>query len=363
MSFSEVKKKLGFGFMRLKMNGDEVDYDETNRMIDTFLGAGFNYFDTAHTYIDGKSEIAIGKCLSARYKRDEFVLADKLSDWCFEKEEDIIPLFQSQLDVCGVDYFDFYLIHSITRKSYEKYKSCKAFETVKKLKDMGKIRHIAMSFHDSAEFLDEVLKEQKDIECVQLQINYLDFDDPAIQSKACYDVAVSHGKKVIVMEPVRGGALVNLPDTAAEILDREKGSRASFALRYAASFPEVFMVLSGMGNMDMMEDNINTFQSFVPFTDEEYKIAGILREKIRESRLIGCTGCDYCGEVCPKDIRISQFLGAYNGYLSAKMTKREAKEKFPKEGGALEDCIKCGKCEEICPQSIKIREQLERIGR
>lgn len=364
MSFPEIKKNFGFGCMRLKMDGENVDYNEFNKMIDAFINAGFNYFDTAHGYISGKSEIAIGKCLSARYNREDFVLANKLSDWYFEKEEDIIPLFESQLQICGVDYFDFYLFHCLTRKSYPKHKECNTFEIVKKLKAEGKIKHIAMSFHDTADILDMILSEQPSIEVVQLQINYLDYDDPAVQSKACYDVAVKHGKKVIVMEPVKGGALVNLPDKAAKVLDDlNGGSYASYALRYTASYPEVFMVLSGMGSMDMMTDNLNTFSPFVPFSDEEFEATDRVREIVREVSQIPCTACAYCTEVCPKNIPIPTLFATYNKVLSAKITGGEAKESFPKDKGQASDCIKCGKCEKICPQNINIKEQLEKIAK
>lgn len=364
MMFGNVKNKLGFGAMRLKMNDDKVDYDEFNRMIDAFIGTGFNYFDTAHGYIDGKSETAIRDCLVARYNREDYVLANKLSEWYFKAEEDILPLFEKQLELCGVEYFDFYLFHSLTRVSYPKHKRCNSFEIVKKLKEQGKIKHIAMSFHDTADVLDMILTEQPSIEAVQLQINYLDYDDPGVQSKACYDVAVKHGKKVIVMEPVRGGYLANLPDEAARVFDKlNGGSYASYALRYAASYPEVFMVLSGMGDMNMMMDNINSFSPFVPLNKDEFEATDLAREIIREVRQIPCTGCNYCTEVCPKKIPISELFSVYNKFLSAKITSTEAKKSFPKEKGTVNDCIKCGKCEKNCPQGIKIKEQIERISK
>lgn len=364
MPFDKVKKNLGFGCMRLKMDGDKVDYPEFCRMIDAFIGAGFNYFDTAHGYIDGKSETAIRDCLVARYNREDYVLANKLSDWYFETEEDILPLFKSQLTLCGVDYFDFYLIHSVTKESYEKHKRCNSFRFLSELKSRGKIRNIAMSFHDTADVLDMILSEQPCIEAVQLQINYLDYDDPAVQSKACYDVAVKHGKKVIVMEPVKGGYLANPPKKAAEVFDNlASGSYASFALRYAASFPEVFMVLSGMGNSDMMQDNINSFAEFKPLSENELRATDRAREIIREVVQIPCTKCNYCGEVCPSNIPISDIFAVYNKHLSAKITRQEAKSSLPKDGSQATDCIKCGKCEKICPQNIKIKDHLETISK
>ena len=363
--FDKVKKKLGFGCMRLKMTDNKVDYDEFSRMIDAFIDAGFNYFDTAHGYIDGQSETAIRDCLVKRYNREDFVLANKLSCWYFEKEADILPLFEHQLSQCGVEYFDFYLFHSVTRNYYEKFKSCNAFEIIKKQKELGKIKHIAMSFHDTADVLDRILTEQPFIEAVQLQLNYLDYDDPGVQSKACYDVAVKHGKKVIVMEPVRGGYLANLPAQAAQVFDQLNGggSYASYALRYAASYPEVFMVLSGMGNTDMMQDNIHTFSNFVPLNGQELAATDRAREIIREVRQIPCTGCSYCTEVCPQRIPIPDLFAVYNKVLAAKITRGEAKEQFPTEGGLAGDCVKCGACENVCPQNIEIKAILEKISK
>ena len=363
MTFAELNKNFGFGCMRLKMDGDEVDYDEFNRMIDKFMDAGFNYFDTAHGYINGKSETAIRDCLVARYPRESFVLANKLSHWFFEKEEEIEPLFESQLKQCGVEYFDIYLFHTLTRDIYAHHKKCNSFEVVKRLKEQGKIKHIAMSFHDTADVLDMILTEQPFIEAVQLQFNYLDYDDPGVQSKACYDVAVKHGKKVLIMEPVRGGALVNLPEAGKQVFDRlGGGSYASYALRFAASFPEVVMVLSGMGSVEMMEDNIRTFSHFVPLNEEEFKATDRVRGIIRQARQIPCTGCRYCTEVCPQGIAIPEVFAAYNQYLAAKITKAEAKNAMPAEHPVTE-CVKCGKCEKICPQNISIREHLEKIAK
>lgn len=363
MPFEKIKKKFGFGCMRLKMVDENVDYDEFCRMIDAFLDAGFNYFDTAHGYIGGKSETAIRDCLVARHDREDFVLANKLSAWFFEKEEDVLPLFESQLEACGVDYFDFYLFHCLNRDTYPKNKRCRSFEIVKRLKEEGKIKHIGMSFHDTADVLDTILTEQPLIEFVQLQFNYLDYDDPGVQSKACYDVAVKHGKRVIVMEPVKGGALVNLPDKAAQVLDElGGGSYASYALRFAASYPAVFMVLSGMGSMEMMNDNLNTFSDFKPLSEAEFEATARVREIIREVRQVPCTACRYCTDVCPKSIPVPEIFAAYNKYLAAKITRGEAKSAFP-ESPTPADCIKCGRCESICPQGIGIREHLESVAK
>ena len=365
MPFDEkIKQRLGFGCMRLKMNGDAVDYDEFNKMIDAFIGAGFNYFDTAHGYIDGKSETAVRDCLAARYKREDFILANKLSEWFVKEESEVLPLFESQLKLSGVEYFDYYLVHAVSRHNYEKYKSINAFGILEKLKNEGKIRHAAMSFHDTAEVLDKILSEQKVIEVVQLQINYLDHDDPNIESKKCYEVAVKHGKKVIVMEPVKGGTLANLPERAAKVLD-ELGSNksyASYAIRYAASYPEVIMVLSGMGSTEMMDDNLSTMTDFRPLDERETEATDKVRAIIREINQVPCTACNYCADVCGMSIKISQIFDAYNGFVSARITRGEAKAKMPESGTAAE-CIECGRCEAVCPQGIEIREKLKVIAK
>ncbi len=363
MNFPEIKKNFGFGCMRLPMIGDEVDKKEFNKMIDKFIEEGFNYFDTAHGYIDGKSETAIRDCLSARYPRDKFLLANKLTSPYFDTEADVRPFFEKQLEWCGVEYFDFYLFHALNRNSYEKHRACNTFNIVKELKAEGKIRHIAMSFHDTPEVLDKILTENPFIEAVQLQINYLDYDDPTVQSKACYDVAEKHGKPVIVMEPVKGGALVNLPSEADALFrNLGKGSNAAYAIRYAASFPSVFMVLSGMGNMDMMNDNVSTMKDFVPVNEEELDIIEKSRQIIRKARLIGCTGCEYCVAGCPQEIKIPKIFSAYNKYLGAETTRSGAKELLPNEGSPASECVKCGACEEICPQKLPIRDLLEKIA-
>ena len=362
MSFDKIKNKLGFGAMRLKMNDGSIDYAEFNNMIDAFIGAGFNYFDTAHGYIEGKSEIAIGECLASRYRREDFVLANKISEWFVKTEEDVLPFFEKQLETCGVDYFDFYLCHAVSSDNYEKYKSVNAFKILQELKKQGKIKHIAMSFHDTADVLDRILTEQPCIEAVQLQINYLDYDDPNIQSEACYNVAVKHGKKVIVMEPVKGGALVNLPEEASMALDNlGGGSYASYALRFVVQHPEVIMILSGMGNMEMMEDNIATLTNPVPLSEEEHIVLMKVKDIIRRTRQIACTACNYCKDVCPKNIFISDAFMAYNGFLSAKQSRKEAASNLPSEGGKPSECIGCGKCESVCPQNIEISKHLAKL--
>ena len=358
--FENISKKLGFGLMRLPMKENEVDILETSKMVDLFIEAGFNYFDTAHGYIDGKSEKAVKECLTSRYERDKYILANKLSIWLVESYEDIISLFNEQLRICGVDYFDFYLLHSLNVPNYKKCKELNAFEYVKKLKEEGKIKHIAISFHDTADVLDTILSEQPIIEAVQLQINYLDYDDPSVQSKACYDVAVKHGKKVIVMEPVKGGALVNLPSEAKKLFDDLKGgSYASYALRYAAGYENVIMVLSGMGNTAMMMDNISSMSDFVPLNEKELSATDKAREIIRKLKQIPCTACNYCADVCPVGIPISKIFSSFNKCLTAEMTAEEAAKLLPADSSKVHSCADCGLCETVCPQTIEIRKTLQ----
>lgn len=254
------------------MKDGKVDYAVFSEMVDLFMAGGFNYFDTARVYLGGQSETAIRDCLVKRYPRESFVLADKLSSPLFSREEDIVPLFEKQLASCGVGYFDFYLMHAQTRTSFEKYRDCRAYETAFGLKRQGRIRHVGISFHDTAEVLDMILTAYPAIEFVQIQFNYVDYDDPTVQSKDVYDVCRRYGKPVIVMEPVKGGSLANLPDDARAVFDRlSGGSAASYAVRYAAGFDGVMTVLSGMSNTEQMKDNLSYMTDFRPLDGNEMK--------------------------------------------------------------------------------------------
>jgi len=262
--FPEIHGNFGFGCMRLPMKDGQVNEDEFCRMADAFIASGLNYFDTAHGYISGQSETAIRDCVAKRHGRSEYLLTNKLTDPYFKCEEDIRPFFESQLEACGVDYFDFYLMHAQDRNNYPKFKRCKAYETALQLKAEGRIHHFGISFHDKADVLDMILTEHPEIEAVQIQFNYVDYEDASVESRKVYEVCEKHGKPVIVMEPVKGGSLVNLPAEADKILRRLGGSNASYALRFAASFPNMAMVLSGMSSMEQMEDNLSAMRDFVP---------------------------------------------------------------------------------------------------
>ena len=349
-SFDLIQKNFGFGYMRLPMNGEDVDIPQTIKMVDTFLENGFNYFDTAHGYINGKSELAIKECLSSRYPRDKYILTNKLSFNFFEKEEDILPLFHQQLEACGVEYFDFYLMHAMNATRLLHYEGCKAFEIAQELKKEGKIRHLGMSFHDSADVLDMILTKHPEIEVVQIQFNYVDFEDDKVQSRKCYEVCRKHGKPVLIMEPVKGGSLINLPEAAQKVFDRlNGGSNASYALRFAAGFEGVIMVLSGMSTIGQMEDNVSFMKEFQPLNTAEQEAIEKVCAVFRNQGLIPCTACRYCTEVCPQGIPISELFAAVNAKRS---------EQDVTEVSKAFDCIKCGKCEESCPQNLKIRQLL-----
>ena len=362
----KVKKNFGFGCMRLPMNGDQVDIAETTRMVDEFLAQGFNYFDTAHGYIGGKSELALKECLTSRYPREAYSLTDKLTDSYFKTETDIRPFFESQLEACGVDYFDFYLMHSQNADNFKKFKACRAYETAFALKAEGRIRHVGLSFHDRAEVLDQILTEYPQIEVVQIQFNYLDYDDIAVQSRKCYEVCRKHGKPVLVMEPVKGGSLVNLPEEAKKVLDDlHGGSPASYAIRFAAGFPGMMMVLSGMSDLEQMKDNLSYMRDFKPLNETELAAVNKVQEIFHKMNMIPCTACRYCVEGCPKQISIPDLFAIMN----IKQLHHDWNADYYYEevhtapGRRASDCLKCGKCEKICPQHLPIRELLEEVAK
>ena len=363
--FENVKKNFGFGCMRLPMKDEKVDYAEFSEMVDYFMVNEFNYFDTARVYLGGQSETAIRDCIVKRYPRDSFILTDKLSTNLFSSEEEIIPLFEKQLESCGFEYFDFYLMHAQSRSIFEKYKKCRAYETAFELKKQGKIRHVGLSFHDTADVLDMILTEYPDVEVVQIQLNYVDFDDPAVQAGACYDVCRRHGKPVIVMEPVKGGNLANLPDDAQTVIDGlHGGSAASYAVRYAAGFDGIMMVLSGMSNMEQMKDNLSHMTDFRPLDETEMKAVDKVREIFLSKKMIPCTACRYCTDGCPKHISIPSLFSCLNSKRIYHNWNADYYygEVYTKHNGKASDCIGCGKCEKSCPQHLPIRELLKEVA-
>lgn len=355
--------KLGFGLMRLPMCGDEVDIEQSKKMADDFIAAGFNYFDTARGYINGLSEKAVKPMLTDRYPRDSFLLADKYSWWCI-KDGDSEGFFQSQLDITGALYFDFYLLHAVDESNVEKYDALGAWEFGAAKKKAGLVKNFGFSFHGKSPLLDKLLTEHPEVDFVQLQLNYIDWESEGVEGRLCYEVARKHGKGVLVMEPVKGGALAVLPEEARALLKAAAPDRspASFALRFVASLDGIITVLSGMSNKAQAEDNIATMSDFEPLGEKEADALDAVVEILRNAPTIQCTGCKYCTENCPMNVAISGiFRSAYNHYKSynnidiAKFRYGEATAK----GAKASACIGCGTCEQVCPQKLPIIDLLK----
>ena len=363
--FGRADRKLGFGCLRLPMRGDEVDREAFSEMVDYFLENGFCYFDTARSYLDGKSETALRECLVERHPRESYIFVDKLTSSCFDSEEEIDPLFQRQLDDCGLEYFDFYLMHAQSAELFEKYKRCRAYEHALEYLKQGRIRHFGISFHDKAEVLEEILRAYPQIELVQLQFNYVDYDDASVQSRKCYELCRKYGKPVVVMEPVKGGCLARLPEPAQEVFDAlGSASAASYAVRFAAGFEGVQMVLSGMGDMEMMRDNVSYMKDFAPLSERERAAVDRVREIFRAQDLIPCTACRYCVPECPKKIPIPNLFACMN----ARKQFQQGNSSYyydlhTASGGRASECVECGRCEKACPQHLKIRAHLKDVAK
>ena len=363
-------KKLGFGLMRLPLTeGGAIDIERTKAMADRFMAEGFTYFDTAAPYHQGESETAFRKAVSERYPRESYIITDKLSLFKIEKAEDIPSFFDTQLEKLGVEYLDYYLLHAMSASSYERATDFGAFDFVAKKKEEGKICHVGFSFHDSPEVLDKILTEHPEMEVVQLQINYLDWLDSSVRAKECYEVARKHGKDIIIMEPVKGGALANVSPEVVSLFNEKRPSLspAGWAVSFCASLPGVIMVLSGMSNEAQMEDNISYMKDFVPFTAEELALSERAGDMVRNDNAIACTACRYCTDGCPQKIAIPDMFTAYNNYSRFQKTNLDgAKWRYNKiceNGGKASDCIGCGLCEESCPQHLPIREHLSAIAK
>lgn len=355
--------KLGFGYLRLPKIDEELDYNTINKMTDAYLAAGGKYFDTAYSYLGGKSEEAIGQCLSSRHSRDSFILASKLAGYDVKSYNDCWTQFNTQLQRCGVDFFDVYMLHWLNKKNYAIAEKYNEFGFLQELKTKGLAKKIGFSFHDTSDLLNKILTKHPEVDYVLLQINYLDWESVAIQSRLCYETCVKHGKKVIVMEPLKGGNLVNIPDQAKEILKEIDPdiSPANHAIRFAQSLENVEIVLSGMNSMEQIKENM---QDIIPMTSTEMAILQKAVPFIKGAIAVDCTACGYCLKHCPKGIAIPQYFKLYNEYKYNPIDGWKIApiyENINSKHGMISSCISCHCCEKSCPQNLPITKHLAEI--
>ena len=364
-------KKLGFGMMRLPLLNEEdkksIDKKTVCQMVDTFMERGFTYFDTAYMYHEYESERAVKDVLVTRKDRDSYTLASKLPVMQLKEKEDMERIFNEQRETCGVEYFDYYLLHALDAEHYKTVKRLDCFGFAMQKKAEGKVKHVGFSFHDSAEVLDQILTEHPEAEFVQLQLNYLDWEDAKVQSRKCYETAVKHGKKVVVMEPVKGGTLAKLPKKAEDVLKalHPDWSAASWAIRFVASLENVMVVLSGMSTPEQMDDNTAYMKEFEPLTEKEKQVLlGEVVDSIHEAAKIPCTACRYCVEGCPMNIAIPEYFALYNDEITDKGNPEHAKRyaELTKEHGKASDCVECGQCEGACPQHLPAITWLKKVA-
>ncbi len=369
-------KKLGFGLMRLPLSDPKeqsrVDLEQVCAMADTFLDRGFTYFDTAYVYHKGESERVAKEAIVKRHDRNSFTLATKMPIFNFKSgdgPEKLDAYFAEQLEKCGVDYFDYYLLHSLDAGSYETVQRLDAFGWGMKERAAGRIKRLGFSFHDKAEVLDRILTDHPEAEFVQLQINYLDWEDERVQSRKCYETARRHGKEVVIMEPVKGGKLANLPEEAAALLRQAHPdwSPASWAVRFAASLEGVLVVLSGMSNQEQMEDNSAYMQDFQPLNAQETGLLEQAAKILSALPAIPCTACRYCVDGCPVSIPIPEYFALYNedqlNLREGRPVDRGAYQKLAANGALASACVGCKQCEHACPQHLNVTGWLERVAK
>ena len=357
--------KLGFGLMRLPEKDGEIEIPRVCEMVDAYMKAGFNYFDTAYIYHGGKSEVAAREALVKRYPRESFTLADKLPAWCINCEDDVEKILNEQLARLGVDYIDYYLLHSVEDgNNYETYEKYDCFSWGLKKKEEGKIRHLGFSFHGTPELLEKVLDAHPETEFVQIQLNYADWNNPVVRSGELYEILRSRNIPMIIMEPVKGGTLANLtPELEGKFKAvRPDASAASWALRFVGSLPGVEAILSGMSTEDQMNDNIKTFANFEPLTQDEEILVNEVKEKMLDANLIACTSCRYCTDGCPMGISIPDIFRAVNTlrlYPGDEFRPKMFYQGLAERTAKASDCVGCGQCEDVCPQHLPIIELLK----
>ncbi|MBQ6350935.1 MAG: aldo/keto reductase [Methanobrevibacter sp.] len=364
------KSKFGFGCMRLPLtdenNPSSVDQELFNQMVDRYMEKGFNYFDTSYAYHGGVSETAIRKAVVERYPRESFQICDKMPTWALTSEEDNDKFVNEMLERLAIDYFDVFFIHNINVPWLKLAEKCNTFEYIKKMKENGLARKIGFSFHDDSKLLKKVLDKYGDfLDIAQLELNYLDWDDPSIEARKCYELCVEHGLDVYVMEPLKGGVIVNLPDEIKNDFEEFNPDKsiASFAIRFCASLDNVKMVLSGMSKMSDLDDNIDTYENFEPLTDNESEFLENMALKLREKVAVPCSECGYCIDACPEMIPIPEYFNIYNTSKNQPQSNiyRLYYDKLGDEKVPASECTYCGTCIEHCTQKIDIPEELEKL--
>ena len=365
---------LGFGMMRLPLleenNFASIDYEQVNRMVDVYMDAGFNHFDTAYIYHETLGEPAFKKCVAERYPRESFKIATKLPLFVITEESQLEPIFAEQLENCGVEYFDYYMLHNVSGFTETAWKNVDLYSFIQKKKEEGFIKHIGISTHGNAEFLEEILFDHPELEFVLLQINYLDWDDESIESRKCLEVARKYDKQVMIMEPYKGGFLADVPNEAEKIMKEYDSERSvvSWAMRFVANL-DACVVLSGASNLEQLEDNIHEFKNADPLNDEELKILEDVSEIINSNITVDCTKCRYCVDSCSEDIDIAKLFDLYNKH---KILEKDDWTQFGNaylnysklpDVGIASDCIECEVCIEECPQQINIPEVLKDVAK
>ncbi len=368
-------KNMGFGMMRLPLLDEDdlssVDQEQINKMVDIFMDNGFNYFDTAYPYHDGMSEVAFREAVVKRYPRDSFVVADKLPTFAITEESQLEPIFNEQLERCGVDYFDYYMMHNVSSFSEKGWKYVDSFSFAKNKKAEGKIKKLGLSTHANAEFLDDILSKHPEMEFVQLQINYLDWENEGVEAKKCVDVANKYDLPIIVMEPLKGGFLVNIPEEAESIMkEYSNESPISWAFRYVGSIDGVFMVLSGASTLDQMIENIKIMDGYEKLNEEEYEVIEKVTSIINSQITVPCTKCNYCVNYCPTNINIPKLFDFYNNEkiegldgLFTAVGNAYRNYSLLDGVGIASDCTACESCMKECPQHIDIASLMPEVAK